>query len=293
MLFKSGFDIITTVCRRTEKYALRFYPLRQTKFFGHGYSEDAEIRWRYFMQQEAGFFAKAKSYFAAKKHFFTAKNIAYLAVLLALVIVLQIWGGLIRIGTTPLSFVLVPIVLGGILLGVWAGCFLGFVFGLITLLMGLAADPFTSYLFASSPVMTILICLVKGTAAGLVPALVYKALKNKNSYVAIFLAAACAPIANTGIFIIGCLIISGTMTGWMEYAVSQGWMETVQALPYYLFIVLAGINFIIEFAINLILAPAIHRVVIVVEKQFGGNTKKKNSNGKAEDTAISEPELKQ
>ena len=228
------------------------------------------------MEKGSGFFRKVKNYFAAKKSFFTAKNVAYLGVLLALVVVLQIFGQYIRIGATPLSLVLVPIALGAMLLGVWAGTFLGFAFGMVTLIQGLISDPFTSFLFANSPVMTVLICLVKGTMAGLVPALLYKALRGKKSLVAVFLAAASAPIANTGIFIIGCFIISGTLTGWMNYAVEQGWMVAVETVPYYLLIGLAGINFIIEFAINLVLSPALHRVVVVVEKNLGKkNTKKK------------------
>ena len=206
---------------------------------------------------------------------FSAKNIAYFAVLLALVVVLQIWGGFFQIAGLSLSFVLVPIVLGGILLGWQAGALLGLSFGFIVLMYGVAgAEPFTAYLFNNSPIATVLICTVKGVATGVVPALLYRLIANKNSYVAAIVAALSAPIMNTGIFIIGCLIISGTLTGWMEYAVSQGWMQSVQAVPYYLFIGLAGLNFIIEFAINVLLGPAIHRVVIVVEKAMGKKRKK-------------------
>ena len=108
-----------------------------------------------------------------KKKFFSAKNIAYFAVLLALVVVLQCCGGFIKIGGTSLSFVLVPIVLGGILLGPLAGGLLGFIFGFIVLMYGVSgADPFTGYLLTNSPVMTVLICLVKGVLAGIIPALI-------------------------------------------------------------------------------------------------------------------------
>ena len=40
-----------------------------------------------------------------------------LAILLALVIVLQLWGSNVKIGPTSFSLVLIPIVIGGILLG--------------------------------------------------------------------------------------------------------------------------------------------------------------------------------
>ncbi len=216
--------------------------------------------------------SRVKEYFAANR-VFSARNVAYLAVLLSLVLVLQIWGGLIQIAGLSLSFVLVPIVLGGILLGWGAGAFLGFAFGFVTLMYGVAgAEPFTAFLFNNSPVMTVLICLVKGTAAGVVPALLYKLLKRKSTFLAAVVASLSAPIVNTGIFVLGCLMISGTLAGWIQSLVDAGAMTETVPVAYYIFIGLAGWNFLIEFAINLVLAPAIHRVVLVVEKQI--STKK-------------------
>lgn len=196
------------------------------------------------------------------RKFFSAKNIAYLAVLLALVVVFQTVGGFIQIGGLSLSFVLVPIVLGGILLGWGAGAFLGFVFGFIVLMYGVAgAEPFTAALLADAPFMTVMICLVKGLAAGIVPALLYKLIAKKSTFAGAVVAAVSAPIMNTGLFIVGCLMINGTIAGFTETG-------TMDEIVYFLFIGCAGWNFIIEFAINLVLAPAIHRVTLVVEKSL-------------------------
>ena len=56
-----------------------------------------------------------------------------LAVLTAVVLVLQLTGTTIRIPflSTSVSLVLIPITLGAILLGPLAGAFLGFVFGAV------------------------------------------------------------------------------------------------------------------------------------------------------------------
>ncbi len=213
------------------------------------------------------------------KKMFSAKNIAYFAALLALVVVLQTCGGFFQIGGLSLSSVLVPIVLGGILLGPLAGAILGFAFGFIVLMYGVAgAEPFTATLLASSPVMTVLICLVKGVAAGIVPALLYRLISPKNALVAAFVAAVSAPIANTGLFIVGCLMINGTIAGFTANG-------TMPEILYFLFIGCAGWNFIIEFAINIVLAPALHRVVLVVEKQTG---KKKVSREEESAQAVTE-----
>ena len=90
------------------------------------------------------------------------KNIVYFAILLALVIVLQFVGSYIKIGPISISLVLVPIVLGGILLGPIAGMLLGFSFGLITFIAVVTdMDTGSAALFAEAPFMVALICFVK------------------------------------------------------------------------------------------------------------------------------------
>lgn len=210
-----------------------------------------------------------------KKKFFSARNITILAVLVALVVVLQVCGGYFKIGATSLSFVLVPIVLGGMLLGIWAGALLGFIFGFIVLMYGVSGvDGFTAILLDQQPVLTVLTVLLKGVLAGIVPALLYKVIAKKQKYVAVFVAAASAPIVNTGVFILGALCMSGTL---IENFVGEG-----ESLMYFLFIGCAGINFLVEFAINLVLSPAIYTVENVVEKQILNKRNPKNSNSDKE-----------
>lgn len=212
-----------------------------------------------------------------KKQFFTAKNISYLAVLVALVVVLQACSGFFKIGTTNLSFVLIPIVLGGMLLGTGTGALLGAIFGLVVIIDALAGlDAFTLLLLQKQPVFTVVLCFAKGIAAGVVPAIVYKALSKKNKYLAVILAAALAPICNTGIFILGGLIMSGTIGS--LFANDMG-----VSVIYFLVIVCAGINFIIEFALNLVLSPALYTVESVVEKQIMKNAKKKKALNNSDD----------
>jgi uncharacterized membrane protein len=210
-----------------------------------------------------------------KENFFSARNIAFLAVLVALVAVLQICVGSVKVGQTSFSLVLVPIVLGGMLLGVWAGALLGLEFGVIVLVYGITgADAFTNLLFLAQPVMTTVICLGKGIMAGVVSALAYKLISKKNKYVAVFVAALLAPITNTGLFIIGAFCMSGTMTELFGVAGSD--------LVYFLFVSCAGINFIVEFAVNLICAPALYTVTNVVERQVTTRIKAKKGTESAE-----------
>lgn len=190
-----------------------------------------------------------------KQKFFTSKNITFLGVLTALIIVLQVLGSnIVVFGTVRLSFVLVPIVLGAIMLGVRGGVFLGFVFGLITIIMGaVGADPLTYVLLNESPFLCVATCLVKAVCAGLISALTYKAVSVKNKTIALFVSAIVAPVVNTGLFILGALAMGNVL--------NDNFVANGESLIHFLIIGCAGINFLVELSINVVLAPAL-RVVL-------------------------------
>lgn len=194
-----------------------------------------------------------------EKSFFTAKNVTILGVLTAIIVVLQIFGSYFRIGTISLSFVLVPIVIGGIMTGVIGGTILGFIFGVITLVMGIVgADQFTFILFSDHPFLTILTCVIKGSAAGFMSGFVYKLLKDKNLTLSTFAASAVAPIVNTGLFIVGAFCMADTL--------NSNFVAENSNVVYFIFIGCAGINFLIELAINLVLAPSVCKIIKAVKR---------------------------
>lgn len=196
------------------------------------------------------------------------------AIFAAIVIVVQLVGGAVKVGPVSFSLVLVPIVVGGIIMGPVSGAILGLVFGVITLINGLTGmDPFTSVLLHSGlkgAVITPLICLVKATAAGYFSALIYKLFKNrydkrpdtrKGEGVKIagtFAAAAAAPIINTGLFILGALTLSDVLAA---HFVPAG-----TTVIYFLVIGCAGVNFVVEFFVNLVLAPGIYQIARAVSR---------------------------
>lgn len=195
-----------------------------------------------------------------------------LAMLLALVVVLQLLGSVIKIGPLPMSFVLVPIVIGACLLGARSGAFLGGVFGVITMIMGIAGiDTFSYLLFTANPVWFIVICLLKAIMAGFVSGLVYKGLGKafgeRFVYLKTVLSAVTAPIVNTGIFVVGMLLFFfETMEGLpVMFPDAFGQYENAVSL---VFIGLAGLNFVGEFLVNLVLSPAMVRIIDVVNKKI-------------------------
>lgn len=116
-----------------------------------------------------------------RKPFFSARNIAYLAVLTALLIVLQLFASAIPMFGVTLNFSLIPIVLGGIFFGVWGGGLLGLISGLLTFLVTavMGREPSTAFFFQASPVILTITCIGKTTIAGLVAGLLYRIIAKR------------------------------------------------------------------------------------------------------------------
>ena len=189
-----------------------------------------------------------------------------IALMFALVVVLQVVSAVMpKLGPVSITLTLVPVVVGAILFGTSGGAVLGFAFGLIVLInciMGL--DPGGSILWNANPFFCALICLVKGIAAGVAPALIYRLVRGKKDsvgngrkYVSALASALIAPTVNTGLFVLGMfLLFKDTLYAW------AGGTDVAT----YVIVGLAGVNFLVELAINVVLSPAIVRIVDVVGK---------------------------
>ncbi len=186
-----------------------------------------------------------------------------LGIFVALVLVIQLLGGAVKVGPISISLVLIPIAVGGILLGPLCGAALGLTFGVATVIGGLTgADPFTATLLNSGAwgaVFTTLLCLVKGTMAGFVSAFIYKLLAPKSKVAAVLLAAVAAPVVNTGLFILGALTVLNSL-------ITQNFVGSGSNIIYFVFIGCAGVNFLIELAVNVIFTPAIRRILTAVRR---------------------------
>lgn len=184
------------------------------------------------------------------------KKMVGIGLFTAIVVVLQLLGGAIKVGGLfSISLVLVPIVVGAAVYGFDAGAWLGFAFGAAVLISGDAA-PFMAIDVAG----TIATVLVKGIACGLAAGLVYKCLAKYSRLAAVLGAALICPVVNTGVFLIGCrLFFFETIAQW---GADAGFANAAA----YMFLGLAGINFLVEVATNLILAPVITRLIKIGQK---------------------------
>lgn len=193
-----------------------------------------------------------------KKRHEQTYRMVLVSILAALVVVFQCISNVIKIGPVSITLTLIPVVLGGCLVGKKWGAALGFLFGVVvTAFVVTGTDVGGNMLFVANPILTVLLCLVKGTAAGFVSTLVYELVAKKNQNLGVMLAAMIAPVVNTGIFVIGMVLFyAETLSAW-----AGG-----QNVMLYILTGLAGWNFVVEFAVSAILSPTIAMVIRKIRK---------------------------
>ena len=182
------------------------------------------------------------------------RRMAGLAIFTAIIVVLQVLCTFIRFGPFSITLALAPIIIGTAMYGKGAGAYLGGVFGAVVLITGLFGwDGGTVMLLMGiNPVGCILICLVKGIAAGFFAGLCYELLAKKNDKVGVLVSGIVCPVVNTGLFIVGMLVFFfDTLSGW-----AGG-----QNLLLYIIVGLTGINFLVELAVNIILSSGITQII--------------------------------
>ena len=186
------------------------------------------------------------------------RRLTGLALLTAIVAVLQVVASFIKFGPFTITLALAPILIGAALYGPKAGAYLGGVFGLVVLIACILGwDPGGSTLWNANPFLTACICLVKGIAAGAAAGAVYRAIvggsrAHGRMMTGSIVAGVVSPLVNTGLFVLALtLLFHDILVTWAAGS----------ELIYYIVFGLTGINFVLELVLNLVLSTVIVRVV--------------------------------
>ena len=187
------------------------------------------------------------------------KRMVGIALLMALVVVLQFVGGMLpSIGGFSFSLVLIPIVLGAAVFGPGAGGLLGATFGVVTFINCVnGTDLGGAMVFQANPALCFLVVLGKGVLAGVAAGWVYRLLEGKNRYIAMLCAAIVCPVVNTGVFL-ACMaaFFMDVLTAWADGKAVVGYVLSGLVLA----------NFVPELIINVVFSPASVRICQVVKK---------------------------
>lgn len=186
------------------------------------------------------------------------QRLAVLAVLTAIVIILQA-AVVIPLGPFTVTLTMLPIIIGAIMYGPLGGAVLGTVFGVVVSIQVLtgAAGAFSTAMLEYQPAATILICLLKGIAAGLAAGAFFRLFRKASFYLGVVMAAVIAPVVNTGIFSVGCLTIFRSL---IQDALGTGSNLLLVFLTTFI-----GLNFLVEFGINVALTPVVMRIFRAVK----------------------------
>lgn len=170
----------------------------------------------------------------------------------AIVAVLQVLSTVIPMPYVRITLTLVPVVLGGVYFGKKAAAFLGAVFGaVVTVFTVTGFDAGAYIMFTARPFMTVFICFAKGILAGFVSAALFELLSKSEKIgrtAAIAVAAAAAPIVNTGFF---CIFMFAFYP-----EILASWAGGTNIFLYTI-TGLVGVNFIVEFLCNVVICPLV------------------------------------
>ena len=185
-----------------------------------------------------------------------------LAILSAIIVVLTLFCSAVRIGPAEITLALAPIVVGAALFGPLAGLLLGAVMGITVFLSGyLSGSWLIITLMEENPFWCVTICVLKSAVAGYLAGLVYSLFgKRDKSLTGVVLAGIVCPLVNTGIFLLGMFIFFDETLALLAQMTGN---ENVVA---YAIFGLAGINFLIELIVNLVLSTGIERIIKAVKK---------------------------
>lgn len=184
----------------------------------------------------------------------TTKELVTTAMLVALIVALQAFSSVAaRIGLFSFALGLFPATIGSVLYGKKKSLLFGAALG-ITIL---ATDATAFALYGVNVFATVFLVMLKSVASTFVTAAIFDLLGKWNRYVTAVVAAILGPIFNTAIFTVGvCIFFKDFFSAFVDSGV-----------PFIIgFILLILGNFIIEMVINIVLSPAVLRVVDIRKK---------------------------
>jgi uncharacterized membrane protein len=182
-------------------------------------------------------------------------KLAQLALLVAIVLVMAYTPlGYLRTLGLEISFLMIPVTIGAIVLGPVEGAILGLVFGLTSFATCFGSSQFGVTLLAVNPVFTFITCVVARVLAGYLAGIVFKVVKKlKYSYEIACLA---GPLLNT-LFFMGCLVLFFYNTEFIQnIAVTLGTTN-----PFAFVIAFVGLQGLVEAVACFVIAAIISKNV--------------------------------
>ncbi len=171
-------------------------------------------------------------------------KLVQMAMLSAIIILMAFTPlGYLKVGTLSITFIMIPVVIGAIVLGPSYGAILGGLFGITSFIQCFGLEPFGTALFSINPFYTFIICMVPRILMGFLAGLIFKAIAriDKTKVLSFVCASLSGALLNTILFM-GSLVL---LFGNTDYI--HGFMDmlgTTSVIPF--IIAFVGVNGLVE-----------------------------------------------
>ncbi len=165
----------------------------------------------------------------------------------------------IHLGTVEISLVMIPVAIGAIVMGPWAGAILGGFFGLTSFLQCLGIGVLSAFgatLLSISPAYTLILCFVPRILMGFLVGLVYKLLSKiiSKSVVNCGIASLLSALLNTVFFMTALMVFFGKTDFIM------GFRGEMKLLPF--LVAFVGINGLVEMIVAAVIGTAVSAALL-------------------------------
>ena len=190
------------------------------------------------------------------------RKLTLLAALTAILIVMSVTPiGYLKVGLIEITFNMIPVVIGAILLGPLGGVVLGGVFGATSFMQALGilgASPLGAVLLGINPIGMFVTCMVPRVAMGWLSALIFKGLYkiDKTKFVSFVVACLSGALLNTVLF------MGSLLAFFLNTELIQGFVtELGNGNVFKFLLAFVGINGLVEAIVCTIVGAAIAKVL--------------------------------
>ncbi|WP_426351247.1 ECF transporter S component [Alloiococcus sp. CFN-8] len=184
-----------------------------------------------------------------------------LAILIGIILLMSYTPlGYLKVGAVEITFIMIPVVVGAVVMGPKAGAFLGGVFGFTSFLQCFGFSAFGTMLFGINPVFTFILCMVPRILMGWLSGVIFKKLHDvdKTNVASYVIACISGAILNTVLFVGFLLALFGN-TEYIQSFGSNLWL---------IIVAIVGVNGLIEAGVCAVVGSAISKALaLLVDKK--------------------------
>lgn len=195
------------------------------------------------------------------------RYITELGLFIGIILLMKVTGlSSIPVGPLVMTFTMIPIAVGAMLLGPLAGTILGTFYGFLSLYDAITGkSPMTAAFFAVSPFMTVLLCIGTRTLVGYLTGLLFRVFQklDRHRIWSYFAGGLLAPMLNTILFM-GFIVLFFYHTEFVQnLAANKGAVN-----PLMFVVLVVGVQGLIEWATGLVIGGAVAKGVALALKRY-------------------------